>query len=233
MSELNKKYEIVFKDKKQETSEIFSFVFDKPDNLRWLPGQHGIFRFPKFDFQHDKGYRVFSFTSVEEDEIVMFSTCIKDSDSSEFKSHLMRLQEGDVMTVEDPQGRFTITSFEKPICILTRGIGITPVRSILRHLELSGVNPARMKVYYLDEKFEYAFKDNLELIDKKIKGLEIEFLGDMGVLKDRIESFARIFGNEAMYYTSGTPSINGMLIETLFILDIDKTNMKADNFIGC
>lgn len=232
MSELNKKYEIVFKDKKQETSDIFSFVFTKPEHFNWVPGQHAIFRFHDYDFNSDKGYRVFSLTSVPEDDIVMFTSCTNDRPGSEFKEHLLKLKEGDIMTVEDPQGRFIVNEFDKPICILASGIGITPVRAILRKLDILDENPSRMKVYYLDEGAEYAFEESLRHIDNKIPGLEVEFLKDLDTLRDRAEAFARIIGNEATYYTSGTAEINGMLIETLLALDIDKTNIKADNFIG-
>lgn len=232
MSELNKKYQIVFKDKKQETSDIFSFVFTKPKDFRWIPGQHGIFRFHDYDFLSDKGYRVFSFTSVPEDDILMFTSCTYDRPGSEFKEHLLRLREGDMMTVEDPQGRFIIYDFNKPICILARGIGITPVRAIIRNLDILDLSPTKIKIYYLDEGGEYAFEESLRHMDKKIPGLEIEFLKEFDTLRDRAEAFARIIGNEGLYYTSGTAGINGMLIETLLALDIDKTNIKADNFIG-
>lgn len=232
MSELNKKYQIVFKDKKQETSDIFSFVFTKPKDFRWIPGQHGIFRFHDYDFLSDKGYRVFSFTSVPEDDILMFTSCTYDRPGSEFKEHLLRLREGDMMTVEDPQGRFIIYDFNKPICILARGIGITPVRAILRNLDILDLSPTKIKIYYLDEGGEYAFEESLRHMDKKIPGLEIEFLKEFDILRERAEAFARIIGNEGLYYTSGTAGINGMLIETLLALDIDKTNIKADNFIG-
>lgn len=232
MSELNKKYQIVFKDKKQETSDIFSFVFTKPKDFRWIPGQHGIFRFHDYDFLSDKGYRVFSFTSVPEDDILMFTSCTYDRPGSEFKEHLLRLREGDMMTVEDPQGRFIIYDFNKPICILARGIGITPVRAIIRNLDILDLSPTKIKIYYLDEGGEYAFEESLRHMDKKIPGLEIEFLKEFDILRERAEAFARIIGNEGLYYTSGTAGINGMLIETLLALDIDKTNIKADNFIG-
>lgn len=232
VSELNKKYEIVFKDKKQETSDIFSFVFTKPDGFSWTPGQHGIFRFHDYDFESDKGYRVFSFTSVPEDNILMFTSCTYDRPGSEFKEHLLRLREGDIMTVEDPQGRFVVDDYYRPVCILARGIGITPVRAILRKLDISGSNPTKMKIYYLDEGGEYAFEESLRHIDNKIPGLEIEFLKDLDTLQDRSEAFARIIGNEGLYYTSGTAGINGMLIEMLLALEIDKTIIKADNFIG-
>lgn len=232
MSELNKKYQIVFKDKKQETSDIFSFVFTKPKDFRWIPGQHGIFRFHDYDFLSDKGYRVFSFTSVPEDDILMFTSCTYDRPGSEFKEHLLRLREGDMMTVEDPQGRFIINDYNKPICILARGIGITPVRAILRNLDILDLSPTEIKIYYLDEGGEYAFEESLRHMDKKIPGLEIEFLKEFDILRERAEAFARIIGNEGLYYTSGTAGINGMLIETLLALDIDKTNIKADNFIG-
>jgi len=68
------------------------------------------------------------------------------------------------MTVEDPQGRFVVDDYDRPVCILARGIGITSVRAILRKLDISGSNPKKMKIYYLDEGGEYAFEESLRRI---------------------------------------------------------------------
>jgi ferredoxin-NADP reductase len=60
MSDLNKTYEMVFKRMIRETDEIYSFVFEKPGELEWKPGQHAIFRNMECKVEGDKNYRIFS-----------------------------------------------------------------------------------------------------------------------------------------------------------------------------
>ena len=231
MSDLMIKYEMEFKKMNQETSNIYSFVFTKPKEVNWNPGQHGIFRYLDSNIEGDKGYRIFSISSIPEEDFVMFTTHI-DEKSTQFKQTLLKLRKGDKMTIEDTQGRFYIHDCETPVLILAEGIGITPIRGFLMSIDYNCKNPKDVEVLYLDEKGEYAFEDTLKWIDKRYEGISVKFLKDRDKFVEEIDKFAKRVGNKGEYLVSGTTVNNEFIKDRLLIMSIDKTKISLDNFIG-
>ena len=231
MSELNKTYEMVFKRMIKETDEIYSFVFEKPEELKWIPGQHAIFRNMECKVEGDKNYRIFSFASIMEEDIVMFSTRITD-ESTECKKKLLGLKPGDRMTAEDPQGRFRIEDLDKPTCLMAGGIGITPIRALLKQIDFNCTNPSKLKVLYSDDRGEFAYEDTLKWINRKYSGLDLKLISDRHEFMEEIESFAKEMRNNADYLISGTPGMNKAITDKLITLGVEKDKIKTDNFIG-
>ena len=231
MSELNRSYEMVFKRMEHETTDIYTFVFHKPEDLEWLPGQHGIFRNLECRVEGDKNYRIFSFASIKEEDVVMFSTRISHL-STDCKKKLLELKPGDKMTVEDPQGRFRIEDFDKPVCVIAGGIGITPVRGLLKDMDLRSINPKKLRVLYSDDRGEFAYEETLNWINRKYDGLQLVFISDRNQFMKEIEDFAKEYRNKADYLISGTPGMNAAITDKLKAMGVEKTNIKTDNFIG-
>ncbi|MGM0396340.1 MAG: FAD-dependent oxidoreductase [Bacillota bacterium] len=231
MTELNKTYEMVFRRMVKETDEIYSFIFEKPEDLEWKPGQHGIFRNMECKVEGDKNYRIFSFASIMEEDFVMFSTRITD-ESTDCKKKLLELKPGDRMTAEDPQGRFRIQDFNKPTCMIAGGIGITPIRALLQSMDLKCINPVKLRVLYSDDRGEFAYQDTLKWLNRKYDGLQLKMISDRHVFMEEIEAFAKEMRNNADYMISGTPGMNKAITDKLLSLGVEKTNIKTDNFIG-
>lgn len=226
-----KTVKLILKQKIKETSDIFSFVCTRPEDLEWIAGYHGIFRIPGFECEGEKNFRIFSIASVPEENIVLFSTRIVD-DCSQFKKRLLELEVGDEIELESPQGRFLIDNFDRPICVIAGGIGITPVRAFLEQLDYANKDPKEMVVLYSDDRGEFAYEDTLKQIEKKHRGLEVVFINDRNVFVVKIEEFAMRDGNDALYYIAGTPGMNAFITEKLVGLGINKENIKTDNFMG-
>lgn len=231
MSELAKSYEIVFKSMVKETEDLYSFIFEKPEGFKWEAGEHAIFRNSEFNAEGEKNFRIFSFASIVEEDFLMFSTRISEN-SSEYKKKLLELKAGDKITVENPSGNFKIENFEKPILIMAGGIGITPVRSLLKQMDLNGINPKKLKVLYSDDRGEFAFEDTLKEINGKYDGLEFVFISDRDKFMEEIEIFSKQMMNDADYFISGTPGMNRVITEKLLSFGVEKTSIKTDNFVG-
>lgn len=137
-------FQLIFKEMIKETSDAYSFVFQIPEDLDWIPGQHGIFRFMD-KVVEGKDFRIFSFASIKEENIMLFTTRIVD-EPSDFKKQLLTLKTGDVMTVDGAIGKFRIEDYSKTICIMAGGIGITPIRAFLKDLYNKDTNPGLLKV---------------------------------------------------------------------------------------
>lgn len=231
MSLLNKEVELEFREIYKETSDIYTFVFEKPENMSWEPGQHAIFRNLQCKVDGDKNYRIFSIASIVEEEKVMFSTRIT-KDATDCKKKFLELKKGDKISIEDPLGRFLLTDYDKPIFAIVGGIGITPIRAFLKDMDLKSINPNRLDLLYSDDRGEFAYKDTLKWLDKKYSGFHLNLISDRKIFMEKIEEGSKEMRNNALYYISGTPGMNAVIKEKLLEMGVDKENIKTDNFIG-
>jgi ferredoxin-NADP reductase len=129
-------------------------------------------------------------------------------------------------------GKFNLNDYEKPHCIIAGGIGVTPIRSFLKQMDLLEINPNNMKVLYSDDRGEFAYKETFELINNKYDGLEILNISDRNMLSEEIDLFVKNNENKAMYYISGTPGMVNFMTQKLVDLGIENNNIKTDLFFG-
>jgi ferredoxin-NADP reductase len=223
-------FQLNFKEMIKETSDVYSFVFTIPEELDWIPGQHGIFRFTDKNIE-GKDFRIFSFASIKEENIMLFTTRIVD-EPSDFKKHLLTLKTGDIMTVDGAIGKFKIDDYSKTICIMAGGIGITPIRAFLKDLDSRAINPKLLKVLYSDDRGEFAYEEFLKEVNEKHSGLDIEFISDRNIFSYKIDEFAKEKSNDSLYYIAGTPGMNAFITEKLLGLGIEKDFIKTDVFLG-
>gem|GEM_PF-241267 len=196
--------EIILERMIQETSEIFSFVFKIPGDLTWIPGQHGIFRYRDRQVEEDKGFRIFSIASIIDEGIMMFSTRIT-PESTDFKQQLLTMKQGEVMTVEGINGKFKIPDYNKKACIMAGGIGVTPIRALVKQMESEGVSPAGVTVLYSDDRGQFAYEEDLRKAGEAVNGLEVILISDRNIFVQKIEEYTKNNGNESAYLISGTP----------------------------
>ena len=110
------------------------------------------FRFSRpegYSFRAGQWFRLFLQTS-EGEVAETFSHCAAPGDSdielttrlsgSPFKHALRTLARGDSVTVSSPGGRLAIPTDVEKVCFLVGGVGITPVRSMLRDAQQVGRN---------------------------------------------------------------------------------------------
>lgn len=230
MGESKEKIKIILREIIQETSDIYSFVFDVPENFQWVAGQHGIFRFTDREIE-DKDFRIFSFASIKEEKTMIFSTRIIE-DPSDYKKNLLLLEPGDIMTIDGAVGKFILDDFNQITCVMAGGIGITPVRAFMKQIDELGINPTLIKVLYSDDRGEFAYEQTLLDINAKYEGLDLEFISDRNIFTDKIAEFASEHENKALYYIAGTPGMNSFLTDKLIRLGIEKNRIRTDIFTG-
>lgn len=113
------------------------FVFDKPAEYVFKAGQYVALEVAKVEgIEVDtRGLvRSFSLASAPYEENLYFA--MRQGESS-FKQIFWQMQPGDTVTITKPVGFFVLPPEEdmRPIVFLAGGIGITPVRSILKQAE--------------------------------------------------------------------------------------------------
>ncbi len=132
----------------------------------------------------DNDRHTFSIASAPWENFLMIATNIR---NSPFKQKLLVLKEGDEVKIEGPyQDEFVLKDSPKHVFI-TKGIGITPVRSMALYLLKNSQN---VVIYYQpDDDGVILFKDDLNSI------MKIEQLNDK-IFKEN---------QDAMFYVSGEP----------------------------
>jgi len=143
------------------------FIFEKPEGFVFEAGQYIALMLQKPLVATDtRGpVRSFSFSSAPcEKELYI---AMREGVSG-FKQTMFTLQPGESVTITKPIGHFTLShsSDGKPIVFLVGGIGITPVRSILKQSEHEGSD--REFTLFYSNRFEKDAAFHEELKDLKL-----------------------------------------------------------------
>lgn len=100
--------------------------------LRFTAGQHALWTVP------GGGLKPMSVASAPEEDVVTLGTGL--GSRSRFKQALSVLGEGSTVRCIGPAGRFTLARSTTEVVMLAQGIGITPFRSMLRHVAITGAD---------------------------------------------------------------------------------------------
>ena len=111
----------------QRTKDVKSVRFRRPKGFNYLPGQ---WAFLTVDNQEEQKTKPLSFSSSPTEDYLEFT---KRLTGHEFSNAFETLEIGDTVTIRGPNGKLTLQENHKKICMLSGGIGITPLRSMIRY----------------------------------------------------------------------------------------------------
>lgn len=221
-----KKNKLVFKERHQHSGNVYTFEFEKPEGLDWLPGQHGL-----FTVTHKKvkpPTKPFTIASSPKDDVIGLTTEI-DGNPSEYKQALLELEPGMEMNMSGPAGSFYIGD-ESSAVFIAAGIGITPFRAILRENDSTALNPKQsMTLLYVDGEGTFTYKDELEDIGGH-EGIAVHFMESSENLYKELELLPRT--GEEKYFIAGPYSMVESVAKHLISTGISKKDIKKETFIG-
>lgn len=217
----------------KETSDTYSFKMEVPEGFTWEAGQHTYWKFKDHKVEEgDRPIRVFSIASAPEDGYLMFTTRIAEFHTS-FKDILLKdLKVGDGMYVANPKGEFNIHGEYKKSLIIAGGIGITPIRSILRHLQHNNDADHEITLFYSDDRGEFAYEEAFKEITEAMPNLDLHYISNRDEFTEKVDTYTKEVQNEAEYLIAGSPGMNAMFSSKLQGLGIKEENIKLDNFVG-
>lgn len=217
----------------KETRDTYSFQLKIPKGMEWKAGQHSLFQFKDYEVaEGDRPNRVFSIASTMEDEFIMFTTRIGDPHTSYKEILLNKLKVGDTILMTPPMGSFDVHEAYKKSLIIAGGIGITPIRSILRHLQFNNLEDHIFTVLYSDDKGEFAYVETFEEIKKAMPNLNFHFISDRDEFNEKIDAYVKEIQNQSEYLVVGSPGMSKFFSEKLLGAGIEKDNIKTDVFVG-
>lgn len=112
----------------KHTDEIYSFKFTSQEIDQWQEGDSSKLFLKVGDQEIGKK---FSYASLPSESQIRFTTRIK-ANRSEYKDYLSRLEVGNVLEITAPSGNFKLLRHNRPLLMLSNGVGIAAIRSLIK-----------------------------------------------------------------------------------------------------
>ncbi|MFH0838653.1 MAG: FAD-binding oxidoreductase [Candidatus Omnitrophota bacterium] len=222
------------------TYNVKSFRFIRPEGLTYKAGQYLVVMVAVGEIDTMKALSISS--SPTEEGHIEFTKKLTDSD---FSKTLSVIKPGAPLYVRLPMGNFTFTGEYEKIAFLSGGIGITPIRSIIKYATDMQLSSSVVLLNSNTRVEDIAFKDELDAMQKSNKNLRIiHTLTDLDrdspgwsgcrgyITKDMVRANIPDF-EERKFYLCGPPEMVSALTAILTAeLSVKKENIILENFQG-
>lgn len=235
--------ELILIDKKDVCDTIKSFYFKAKDGSKLpkhKPGQFLIFKIQNSDEEVQNVLRAYSLSNSPNDEIYRIS--VKKIDDGLISRYLHdKLEIGDIIESKVPMGKFILNeniSNEVPIVLISGGIGVTPLLSML--LENAGKREIHF-VQAVQSSNLHPFKDEIDEVCKNHNIKNTVFYSNP-LQNDEINKDYDVLGfvtkewvNEnlplnADFYFCGPPVFMEILKNNLLELGVSKDRINYEKF---
>ena len=224
MSDEMKRYELKLVSKEKVGEDYFIFNFKMPKDIIYKEGQYGIFMHVDKDIEGRK-VRALSFASGTKEELFKIGTKITE-EPSDSKAKMIELNPGDSMTVDGPMGSFTLEE-DCNLIFLAAGIGITPMRSLVKQLEGLDIKKDKILVHAEHRGF-YPFKEDFT----KMNHITVKYENSGEDMKVTAKELGIKYQDSACYYIAGNPGYVGAITDILEETGVSKKQIKLDKFSG-
>mgnify|MGYP005846846299 CR=1 FL=1 len=227
---------------KQETEDVWTIRLAPPAGVSFPAYNPGQFHF--LTFRRDKGLPVeehhwtISSSPTEKDFV---SSTIKEL--GDFTATIGRTRPGDRAVVQAPFGRFSHTYHpdEKQLIFVAGGIGITPIRSMLKHMQDTGstrdvvlfyANARRQDIVFYDElaAIEQGAHPHLRVVHVLTQPPE-DWRGEAGKIDaDMIRKYIEIEKPGNGFYLCGPPGLLAAVIDILKSHGVEDRRIHTEIF---
>lgn len=152
----------VFREKKQEADDIYTFYFEPASPIDFVAGQ-----FIELTIEHEGvdnrgANRWFTISNAPFEKYIAITTR-RNNPSSTFKQTLFQMQPGTEVTISEPMGDFVLPKDNAiPLIFVGVGIGITPFHSIFAWAADSHEYRDIKFIYAVDNEDEIIFQDTFD-----------------------------------------------------------------------
>ena len=221
---------------------IYEFFFRPDRELKYIPGQYMEWTLTHKHVDSRGDRRYFTIASSPSEPYIKLVVRIDPDNSSSFKRALLAIRPGDEIWASQLSGDFVLpTDTSKRVVFIAGGIGITPIRSIVR--QLIDTNQRRdMALFYASsnvEGFSY-----WQIFDQAVQnGLRPYYFitgdtipqgwpGKTGRLTEEIIKNEVPGYKQPLYYLSGPNAMVASYKRMLFKAGVPRGHIKTDYFPG-
>jgi len=223
-----------FLEKVPLVADLASFRFEKPEGFSYQAGQ-----WFKITIPSDAGplSKPFTYSSSPTEPFLQLTTRLS---GSAFKTALSALRPGTEVQMEGVFGNFTLRPGLSRLAFLAGGIGVTPIRSILRYLADTGGADLDIVVLYGNQTEDgIPFKEELDEFERALPRVRIvhvlsrpgdDWPGYRGHITAEIVE--RELGDPKAwtFYTSGPPPMVEAMRSALDSLGVPKAQQVEEQF---
>lgn len=217
------------------TPSSMSVRMEKPDGFDCLPGQWAIF---SIDCPGEVISKPLSFSSSPTEPFLEFTKRIT---GSPYCGGISSLALGSSVTFEGPMGNLVYREGMDNLVFMAGGIGITPVRSILKYIDDIGRDVTRHLIYsnrsveeiaFLEEFESYITSDSCFVLTNILESPPLGWEGNSGfitedIIREKISDLA-----EQTYFLCGPLVMVDCLIEDLKKLGISEESINTEKLVG-
>lgn len=227
----------------QRTSDIKTFRFSVGErkDVRYQSGQY-FFVTIRIDGREAVHHFTIS-SSPTETEQKGYLEFTKRITASDYSQALDRLKPGDWVRLRGAEGDFTLPPGKRDLAFLSGGIGITPLRSMLRYIADKKLDHDIVLIYGNNTWENIAFREELAEIANTHDRIRVEFVlsgpdfppgweGKQGRLTRELITELLPDYQQRFFYLSGPPGMVVALEEQLTAINIPPGQLKLDYFPG-
>ncbi len=207
---------------------MYGLSFERPKRLHFAPGQYLEWTLPHSRTDSRGNRRIFSIASSPDEPDVHIGIKIYQPGSS-FKQALLGLKPGSRIRAAHVAGTFTLpTDTSIPLVFIAGGIGITPFRSMIRHLLITRERRDITLLYIASSPADFVYKSDLRAA--AAVGLKVHYIvGGVkaGVLENNPQLFER-----SKVYISGPDAFVSHYKQSLIAVGVSRSAIKTDHFTG-
>jgi ferredoxin-NADP reductase len=230
------RFETTVKNIISRAYDVKSFRFPRPTDFTYEAGQFMKVTIRSGDNELGK-YFSFSSSPTERD----FIEFTKKLTGYEYSNILDEMKVGGWAKIDGPYGSFTFRGEYDKVCLLSGGVGITPLRSICKYCTDMKLDVNIILIYANRTEKNIIFREDLELMQKQNENLKIVLTldepgegwnGETGMINaDKIKKNVMDYATR-VFYTCGPPGMIQATITLLKSLNIAEEQIKIENFAG-
>lgn len=222
------------------TPSVKSFRFPiRAKGFRYRAGQ---FFFITILVNGQRADHHFSFSSSPTEKGYMEFT--KRITASDFSQTLAELRPGTWAHIKGPLGDFTLPAKPAKLSFLSGGIGITPLRGMMRYAVDKKLSHDIVLLYGNPNPAEIAFREELEAMQSLANpcirvehvlsgpGVPEDWPGRTGFINSQVIKEAMPDYVDRLHYVSGPPKMVTALKDQLLALSVPESQIKVDSFTG-
>jgi len=222
-------------------ANAFDFVFAPSRPLKFRPGQYLEWTLSVRSPDERGNRRYFTIASAPEEADVRLGVKFY-AQPSAFKRALQALRPGDKVVAGQLGGHFTLPrNRQRKLAFLAGGIGITPFRSMVRHMLEPGEGRPAVLLYGCGRTDEFAYRDVFEQAKTAI-GLKTVYAAQFqegpavdiehGTLDESLIRREVPDWHERLFFVSGPPPMVRAVRQALRRMGVSALNIRTDFFPG-
>lgn len=186
----------------EETSQIKTFLLERPQDFTWEEGAHTHFAMKGFnagDKPNRSLVRHMSISTVPSEDAIGITTRIKEQ-CSEFKSILKQLNVGDEVALFKTHTNMPLKREGRKVYLLSSGVGLATFRSIALHYFNNAEGVGAIHSLNVDSSNQFLFTDIFKTAADK--NFTAQFVDNRSTYYEEVQKLAA--DKEGLFYVVGS-----------------------------